>query len=268
MAIKIWWQSSTPIAQPHMADYRNALTAHLEAVRRPDVEVHINGVDGGSLDLHYNAVVALNSFQPGGILDKLLTAERQGYDAAAIGCFLDPALHEARELARIPIFGLGETSMLMACMFGARFSGVAFHDKQAQYYDRKAYEYGLRDRHLPFGSLKIDLAEVQKGFSDPGAMTETFLAEAKRLAGLGAEVILPACACVNAIVHKQKITEVGGALVLDCNAVLLKTTEAMADLAKRVGVSASRRLFYAGPSSAELQQYVRTYGLRALAAGG
>src|SRR3989304_2371935 len=98
MAIRIWWQSSTPIAQPHMADYRNALAAHLEAVRRPDVEVHINGVDGGSLDLQYNAVVALNSYQPGGILDKLLQAERQEFDAAAIGCFLDPALHEAREL--------------------------------------------------------------------------------------------------------------------------------------------------------------------------
>ena len=268
MPIKIWWQSSTPIAQPHMADYRNALTAHLEAVRRPDAEVHVNGVDGGSLDLHYNAVVALNSFQPGGILDKLLQAERQGYDAAAIGCFLDPALHEARELVRIPVFGLGETSMLMACMFGARFSGVAFHDKQAQYYDRKAYEYGLRDRHIPFGSMKMDLAQVQQGFTDPAALTETFLAEAKRLAALGAEVILPACACVNAIVHKQKIAEVDAALVLDCNAVLLKTTEAMADLTKRVGLQASRRLLYARPTSGELEQYLRTYGLRALAAGG
>jgi len=268
MAIRIWWQSSTPIGQPHMADYRNALTAHLEAVRRPDVEVHVNGVDAGSLDLHYNAVVALNSFQPGGVLDKLLQAEREGYDAAAIGCFLDPAMHEARELARIPIFGLGETSMLLACMFGARFSGVAFHDKQAQYYDRKAYEYGLRDRHISFGSLGIDLSEVQKGFTDPAAMTETFMVEARRLVGLGAEVILPACACVNSIVYKQKITEVDGALVLDCNAVLLKMTEAMADLVKRVGLSASRRLLYASPSSAELQQYVRAYGLRALAAGG
>jgi len=268
MAIKIWWQSSTPIAQPHMADYRNALTAHLEAVRRPDAEVHINGVDGGSLDLHYNAVVALNSFQPGGILDKILQAERQGYDAVAIGCFLDPALQEARELVHLPVFSLGETSMLTACMFGARFSGVAFHDKQAQYYDRKAYEYGLRDRHIPFGSMKMDLAEVQKGFADPGAMTETFLAEARRLTALGAEVILPACACVNSIVHKQKINEVEGALVLDCNAVLLKTTEAMADLAKRMGISASRRLLYAGPSSADLRKYLEAYGLRALATGG
>jgi Asp/Glu/hydantoin racemase len=268
MAIKIWWQSSTPINQPHMADYRRALGAHLDAVRRPDAQVDINGVDGGSLDLHYNAVVALNSFQAGGVLDKLIQAERQGYDAAAIGCFLDPAMNEAREMVRIPVFGLGETSMLMACMFGARFSGVAFHDKQAQYYDRKAYEYGLRDRHIPFGSLGIDLAEVQKGFSDPGAMTETFLTVAKRLARLGAEVILPACACVNAIVFKQKITEVDGALVLDCNAVLLKHTEAMADLAKRVGLSASRRLLFAGPSSPEIQTYLKMYGLRALASGG
>jgi allantoin racemase len=268
MPFRIWWQSSTPIAQPHMADYRAALTAHLEAVKRPDAEVHVNGVDGGSLDLHYNAVVALNSFQPGGILDKLVQAERAGFDAAAIGCFLDPALTEARELVRIPVFGLGETSMLMACMFGARFSGVAFHDKQAQYYDRKAYEYGLRDRHIPFGSLKIDLTAVQKAFADPAAMTETFLAEAKRLAALGAEVILPACACVNAIVFRQKITEVDGALVLDCNAILLKTAEAMADLAQRVGLSASRRLLYAPPTSAEVQTYLKTYGLRALATGG
>lgn len=268
MAIRIWWQSSTPIAQPHMTDYRNALAAHLDSVRRPDAEVHINGVDGGSLDLHYNAVVALNAFQPGGILDKILQAERRGYDAVAIGCFLDPALHEARELVRIPVFGLGETSMLVACMFGARFSGVTFHDKQAQYYDRKAHEYGLRDRHVPFGSMKMDLTEVQKGFTDPAAMTGTFLAEAKRLAALGAEVILPACACVNSIVHQQKIAEVGGALVLDCNAILLKVAEGMADLAKRMGISASRRLLYAGPSSAELQTYLRTFGLRALATGG
>ena len=77
-------------------------------------------------------------------------------------------------------------------------------------------------------------------------------------------MILPACACVNAIVHTQKISEVDGALVLDCNAVLLKTTEAMADLAQRVGLSASRRLLYARPSPAQLQQYVQTYGLRAL----
>ena len=139
--MKIWWQSSTPIHKLH--DYRKTLTAHLDSVKRPDTEIHINGVDDGSMDLHYNAIVAMNSFAPGGVLNKMIQAGEKGYDAIAIGCFLDPAMQEAREMVPIPVFGLGETSMLAACMYGHKFSGVAFHAKQSQYYDRKAFEYGL-----------------------------------------------------------------------------------------------------------------------------
>ena len=156
--MKIWWQSSTPIHRLH--DYRNALTAHLNSVKRPDTEIHINGVDDGSMDLHYNAVVVINSYGPGGVLNKIMQAQDQGFDAVAIGCFLDPAMQEAREVVSIPVMGLGEASMLAACMYGAKFSGVAFHKKQSQYYDRKAFEYGLKDRHVPFGDLGIDFNET------------------------------------------------------------------------------------------------------------
>ena len=82
--MKIWWQSSTPIHRLH--DYRTTLTEHLESVKRPETVVHINGVDDGSMDLHYNAVVAVNSFAPGGVLNKIIQAADQGYDAVAIGC--------------------------------------------------------------------------------------------------------------------------------------------------------------------------------------
>ncbi len=77
--MKIWWQSSTPIHRLH--DYRNTLTEHLNGVKRPDTEVHVNGVDDGSMDLHYNAVVAINSYGPGGVLNKIMQAADQGYDA-------------------------------------------------------------------------------------------------------------------------------------------------------------------------------------------
>ena len=112
----------------------------MNELKRSDVEIHINGVDDGSMDLHYNAVVAVNNFGPGGVLNKIMQAADQGYDAVAIGCFLDPAMQEAREVVSIPVIGLGETSMLMACMYGYKFSGIAFHAKQAQYYDRKAFD--------------------------------------------------------------------------------------------------------------------------------
>lgn len=180
----------------------------------------------------------------------------------AIGCFLDPALHEARELVSVPVLGLGETSMLTACVFGRTFSGVAFHAKQAQYYDRKAHEYGLAARHLPFGDLGMDFNEVQDAFADPARLKTSFLAAARRLAAQGVEVILAACATVNAIVHREGIREVDGALVLDCNAVLLKMTEAIAELARTTGLGASRRLLYRRPDRAQLEQWLRLYGFR------
>jgi hypothetical protein len=68
--MKIWWQSSTPIHRLH--DYRNTLTANLNSIKRADTEVHVNGVDEGSMDLHYNAIVAMNSFAPGGVLNKMM----------------------------------------------------------------------------------------------------------------------------------------------------------------------------------------------------
>jgi allantoin racemase len=74
--MKIWWQSSTPIHRLH--DYRNALSAHLNVIKRPNTEVHINGVDEGSIDLHYNAIVAMNSFAPGGVLNKMIQAGEKG----------------------------------------------------------------------------------------------------------------------------------------------------------------------------------------------
>jgi Asp/Glu/hydantoin racemase len=228
-------------------------------LKRPDTQVHVNGVDDGSMDLHYNAVVAINSYGPGGVLNKIIQASDQGYDAVAIGCFLDPAMQEARELVRIPVFGLGETCMMMACMYGYKFSGVAFHAKQSQYYDRKALSTGS-PRHIPF-DLGIDFNEV-RGVHHPGQMTERFIQESRRLAAQGAEVILAACATVNAIIRREKIYEVDGALIMDCNAVLLKTAEGMAELAQTAGLRHSQRLLYQQPNRQALDEWMRLYNFR------
>ncbi len=257
--MRIWWQSSTMIHTKKLTDYREALTRHLDSVKRPDTEISINGVENGSLDLHFNSTVALNSFAPGGILDKLVQADRQGYDAVAIGCFLDPALQEAKELTDIPILGLAETSMHMACMLGNVFSGIAFSDKQAQYYDAVVRKYGLERRAVPFASLGIDLTQVQKGFTDPKTIMAPFQKCLKKLSEAGVEVILPACACVNTIVVNEKLTEVEGMLILDINALLLKMTEAMAEFHKLYGVSRSRKLLFQKPVPENIREILDVY---------
>jgi allantoin racemase len=262
--MKIWWQSSTSIHTKELTPYREALTKHLNSVKRPDTEISINGVDRGSLDLHYNFTVALNSFAPGGVLNKMVQADREGYDAAAIGCFLDPALQEAREITNIPIFGLAETSMHMACMLGSKFSGIAFSDKQAQFYDSLAQRYGFGDRAVPFASLGVDLTAVQKAFTDPGWMMDLFRKCLKQLASSGAEVILPACACVNTIVVNEKITEMEGMLILDINALLLKVTEGMADFYKVTGAGRSRKLLYLKPGKEDLKYILQLYNFKSV----
>ena len=118
------------------------------------------------------------------------------------------------------------------------------------------------DIDIPFGSLGIDFNEVQTAFTNPARMRDTFVDEARRLAREGAEVILAACATVNAIIRKEEIREVDGALIMDCNAVLLKTTEAMTDLAKTTGLRASQRLLYQRPTRNALTDWIRTYNFR------
>ena len=260
--MRIWWQSSTAIHKKELTEYREALTRHLNSVKRPDTELSVRGVESGSLDLHFNSTVALNSFAPGGVLDNLIQADKEGYDGAAIGCFLDPALQEARELTNFPVLGLAETSIHMACLMGSRFSGIAFCDKQAQYYDAIIRKYGLESRAIPFASIGIDLEEVQKGFSDPKMIMDPFKKCMKKLSQAGAEVILPACGCVNTIVVREKITEMEGMLILDINALLLKITEAMADFYKVAGVSRSRKLLYQKPKGENIKEILKIYNFK------
>jgi allantoin racemase len=108
----------------------------------------------------------------------------------------------------------------------------------------------------------MDLEQVQKGFSDPREMMDLFRKSVKELAAAGVEVILPACACVNAIVVRERIFEMEGTLILDINALLLKITEAMADFHQLTGVSRSRKLLYQMPTKGNITQILDTYHFR------
>jgi len=49
---------------------------------------------------------------------------------------------------------------------------------------------------------------------------------------------------------------------MDCNAVLLKTAEGMAELAQTVGLRQSQRLLYQRPNRRALEEWMRLYGFR------
>jgi allantoin racemase len=63
------------------------------------------------------------------ITKEAANATRENFDAVIICSFVDPSLRSAREVCDIPVIGLGESSMLLACRLGSKFS-ILNHDKR------------------------------------------------------------------------------------------------------------------------------------------
>lgn len=62
------------------------------------------------------------------IIREAASAANEGYHAVVISSPQDPALESAREVCHIPVIGAGESSMLMACLLGRKFSIVTGDD--------------------------------------------------------------------------------------------------------------------------------------------
>ncbi len=96
-----------------MPDFQKAIEAHGKKIPSAGFELNVRGVQQGTSDIHFMAFDFLNNSQ---LFDSVIKAEKEGYDAVAIGCFLDPILDELREVMNIAVLSLGEAGMLTACM--------------------------------------------------------------------------------------------------------------------------------------------------------
>ena len=161
--IRIWWQSSTVISS--FPEYRKAIEDHGKRILSRETELEVHGVDRGTSELQYHFFAFLNTQQ---ILENLLTAQREGFDAVAIGCGMDPGLDEAKEILDIPVLSLSETGMLIACMLGKKFSIISHHSLLNQKrMDLLVKKYGLESRSSPGGDFKVDLNDLARSFSNP-----------------------------------------------------------------------------------------------------
>jgi allantoin racemase len=90
-----------------------------------------------------------------------ILAEREiEFDAAVIAAFGDPGLGGARELMSIPVVGLAEASVLMACPLGRKFSIVSFSSRLEPWYRECVAWHGLTERLASIRMLDAQIAEV------------------------------------------------------------------------------------------------------------
>ncbi len=256
--MRILWQSSTAIER--FPAYAQAIRDHARERLAPGSVLELRGVAAATTQLHYKAFDFLNNRA---LFESALRAQREGYDALAVGCFLDPVLDELKEALDIPVVSLGETGMRFACMLGRRFA-VLSHTAalNTKFHADLIDKYGLQKYAGPLVSFELPFEELEAALrGDAAACLERIRAAGRAATAQGAEVIVLGCGLMNLVGIRNGLTDIDGAPVLDVSGLLMKTAEAMVVLRRRSGLHVSRAGYYARPPAAEIDRIARAYGL-------
>lgn len=230
------------------AAFDQALGEELERVKRPGTEVEVRSLAEGPTRLAYHAYEA-EVVPP--MLRMIAGAEREGFDAVAIGCFYDTGLRPAREVAqRIAVAAPCESSLHVAGTLGNTFSILGVTRKTIPEMHDNVVRYGFRDRLASFRVLGMGLDEFHV---DP-ALTARRLTEDARAAvdQDRAEVLVLGCTIQYGF-HTVLQAEVG-VPVIDPAVATLKYAELLGELAA-FGWTTSKVGGYGSPPPEELERF-------------
>lgn len=254
--MRIWYQGlSSPQRKPVF--YR-LLNEYARKVGAPGTEVEFHGLITGGLGDHYRSIEMLDT-RP--LLENALKAERDGFDAFAIGNTLDAGLYEARELVNIPVLGILETALLVTSMMGRNFALIAPGPKFIPKWEEMVARYGFKNRlacitsmeYTPQGLEPILDPDYRQKFMD------VFMKAARPALDAGAEVLIPVGGAVVMFMGHYQVREIENVPVFDSIAAVIKMTEVMVKLRQITGTFISRKLKYAQPPKEMLQQVLKAY---------
>lgn len=228
---------------------------NLSRIARPDTEFDTVNIKD-AYPLRNNQWLYFRHACTDGTLEKVIWAEKRGYDAVFISCNLDIGLYEARQLVDIPVTATLESAALMAHTMGASYSLVTVDYQNGKIQESLIASYGLRERfvsHRPFG---IDANDLYPERTTPGEVIEAVV-EAARLCVEedGAEVVIPGCTLAGSVLtHEAPDAEsIIGAPVLDGMSTGFKMAEMMADMRALGMPTVSRRGWFERPPEADMR---------------
>jgi len=226
----------------------DAYDAHIATllgrIKRDDVEPTVVHLAKGPEHLEYHFYEHLVM---GDTLKEVRRAEKEGYQAAVIGCFYDPGLREARELVSMPVVGPAESTMLVACSLGHKFSILVGRRKWVAKMEDNARMYGLSDRLASIRPLGIKVVEMLPEH-------DRLLSSVRREAAAaveedGAEVIVLGCTVESGF--SDQLSRELKVPIIDPVVTSWKYAEMQADIYARLGISHSKVGGYERPPDEE-----------------
>jgi allantoin racemase len=213
----------------------------LSAHTRDDTELKMTILPRGPEHLEYRYYEALVLVD---ILHLVREAERQGFNAAIIGCFYDVGLQAAREVAEtMPVIAPCEASVHLAATLGDRFSVIIGRRKWIPEMRENVFNYGMKERLASFKSVDLGVLDFHEDEKETAARFRKAAREAVEVDG--AEVIILGCTATYGF-YDQLQRELG-VPVIDSMIASLKTAEFAAELASRLGWSHSKIAAYESP---------------------
>jgi allantoin racemase len=222
-----------------------AMTRDIEAearrYARPDTEIEAMSPAWGpaSIEGHFeeelSAVATLET----------IAQRAHEFDGVAIACYGDPGLYAARELSPVPVVGIAEASMLMACTVAHKFSVITVLPRIRPLLEDVVRRYGLEPRCASVRTTSLAVLDIEQ---DPEAAQREIAVEGRRAVEEdGAEALCLGCAGMGPL-DKAVESEVG-VPVIDGVAAAVKMLEGLADY----GVSTSRVAAFKAPEAKELK---------------
>ena len=132
----------------------------LEQIKNPGTQLDVVSLTKGPKHLEYRYYEALVLPET---LEIVKRAEKDGYDAAIIGCFYDPGLHDAKEITEhMVVTAPAEACMHIAATLGHKFSIIVGRDKWIPQMHDNVLLNGMESKLASFKSLELGVYDFHK----------------------------------------------------------------------------------------------------------
>ena len=228
------------------ADFKRYL---LSQFKDPETELEVTSFTEGIRHMRYYSYASLAVPK---ILKIIKKAEKENFDAAIIGCFYDPGLREAREIAeKLMVTAPAEASMHIAVTLGQRFSIIVNRTKNIPLMRENVIKYGFQDHLASFQPIGMGVLELQM---DPEETKRRIVQAAeKAIEQDGAEVII--LGCTHQFGFYQELQGTLGVPVIDAALAAFNYAEFLVDLRNKHGWYFNKKNEYLPPPHEEIEAW-------------
>ncbi|MEM0074933.1 MAG: aspartate/glutamate racemase family protein [Conexivisphaerales archaeon] len=212
--------------------------------KRKDTEIVTvsSQIGPSSIDCYYD-----QAFASIGVLKEVSKSVNEGFHGVIIACFDDPALQASLEYCDIPVVGIGEAAMHLACLVGAKFSVLSMPKSSLNSIQEQVRRYGLEQRCASIRLVDVSVSELEN--NKQSVKKELLKEGSKAIKEDNAEVIVLGCAGLAGM--DKEFQNALHVPVIDGVVAAVKLMEGILDY----GIKTSKVLTYRKPATKPLKGF-------------